>query len=549
MLPPVSYKSATIFHSLSSALMSLLLLTTPAAVLAKGGKAENPQGRPEASQPDDAIQVDAETAKRLGIKVEPVTRQQLAVGIKTTGQIETLPNQKVDVTAPIDGTVVELLVNPGAFVTKGQTVAVLSSPELAQLRVDSVQKRAEAEPGAQQALADLRLAQQNYERQRLMVAADLKQAQTQMAYAQEKYDRDRELAAAGALARRPLLESNTQLAQAKAALIKTASRLPVLEALAQLKRAQAAVEVAQSKVRLSSAAYQARLQQLGISANAKGLVTVATPISGIVADRQITLGETISLQAASKPLMTILNDNRVWATANIYEKDLDKVERTQQVRVRAASLPNCTFEGKITFIGAVVEGGTRAVPVKAELDNSHRLLKPGMFADLEILTDRTPKAILAIPRTAVVEANAKKIVYVQNGNAYRPVQVTLGRTSSNLVELKSGLIGAERVVTEGATLLYAQSLGGSSMSTGDDDKKAAQGNVSSNGKSQLHWWLVLPIGAAMAGTFWVGRRSRPRMVLLRDPEYEGAADKLEDYPHTPGSRVKSHSDSQQPDQD
>jgi len=529
--------------------MSLLLLTAPAAVLAKGGQGENLQGRPEASQPDDAIHVDAETAKRLGIKVEPVIRQRLAVGLKTTGQIETLPNQKVDVTAPIDGTVVKLLVNSGDKVSKGQTVAVLSSPELAQLRVDSVQKLAESEPSLQQALADLRLAEPNYERQRLMAAADLKQAQTELAYAQEKYDRDQELAAAGALARRPLLESKTQLAQAKAALIKTASRLPVLEALDQLKRAQAAVEVAQSKVRLSSAAYQARLQQLGISANAKGLVTVATPISGIVADRQITLGETVSLQAGSKPLMTILNDNRVWATANIYEKDLDKVERTQQVRVRAASLPNRTFEGKITFIGAVVEGGTRAVPVKAELDNSHRLLKPGMFADLEILTDRTPKAILAIPRTAVVDANAKKIVYVQNGNAYRPVEVTLGRTSGNLVELKSGLIGAERVVTEGATLLYAQSLGGSSMSTGDDDKKAAQGNVSSNGKSQLPWWLVLPIGAAMAGAFWVGRRSRPRMVLLRDPEYEGAADKLEDYPHTPGSRVKSHSDSQQPDQD
>jgi len=276
MLPPISYKSATIFHSLSSALMSLLLLTAPAAVLAKGGQGENLQGRPEASQPDDAIHVDAETAKRLGIKVEPVIRQRLAVGLKTTGQIETLPNQKVDVTAPIDGTVVKLLVNSGDKVSKGQTVAVLSSPELAQLRVDSVQKLAESEPSLQQALADLRLAEPNYERQRLMAAADLKQAQTELAYAQEKYDRDQELAAAGALARRPLLESKTQLAQAKAALIKTASRLPVLEALDQLKRAQAAVEVAQSKVRLSSAAYQARLQQLGISANAKGLVTVAT---------------------------------------------------------------------------------------------------------------------------------------------------------------------------------------------------------------------------------------------------------------------------------
>ncbi|HBE33924.1 MAG TPA: efflux RND transporter periplasmic adaptor subunit, partial [Cyanobacteria bacterium UBA11368] len=61
----------------------------------------------ETTQVSDAIEVDTEIANRLGIKVEPVTRQQLAIGIKTTGQIETLPSQKVEVTAPIPGKVVD----------------------------------------------------------------------------------------------------------------------------------------------------------------------------------------------------------------------------------------------------------------------------------------------------------------------------------------------------------------------------------------------------------------------------------------------------------
>lgn len=539
--------------------MSLLLVVSPITVLANNsqGKDLQEQGTTEPTQTTGAIQVDSETAKRLGIKVEPVTRQPLAVGIKTTGQIETLPNQKVDVTAPINGTVVELLVKPGALVTKGQTVAVLSSPELAQLRIDSVQKRAEAEPNLQQAQADLQLAQANLERQRQLVAADIRQAHSQLALAQERYDRDKELVAAGAIPRRQAQEDATKLAEVQALVAKAESRLPVLEAQAQLKRAQAVVEAAQSRIRLSSAAYQARLQQLATRANAKGLVTVTAPISGIVANRQITPGETVTVEAGSKPLMTIVNDNRVWATANIYEKDLDKVESGQQVRVKVTSLPNRIFEGRITFIGAVVEGATRVVPVKAELDNSNQLLKPGMFASLEILTDRTPIAVLAIPSMAVVESDGKQIVFVQEANAYRPVEVTLGRTSGSLVEVKSGLVDGERVVTEGATLLYAKSQGGSGIPTDNDDKPATGSGGSSSSKMQFPWWLVLPIGGALAGAFWLGRRTQPRVESPYGsetevsilPEEGGAVHPVKDSPDAPNSYVSQRNDSHRPHQD
>ena len=306
----------------SGVLLILVSLAAPSAILAHGGHGDEFQEGTSASQSVNSIQVDVETTKRLGIKVEPAWRQQLAVSLKTTGQIETLPNRKVAVTAPIDGTVVELQAKPGDRVTKGQIVAVLSSPELAQLRVDSVQKQAEAEPSLQQALADLRLAKENYDRQQTLVATDIQQQEAKLAIAQEKHNRDQALVVTGALERRAMLDSATQVAEAKIELSKAQSRLPALEAKAQLKRATAAVEVAQSRIRLSSAAYQARLQQLSTLANAKGLVTVAAPISGMVADREITLGETISLQASNKPLMTILDDRSVFATANIYEKDL-----------------------------------------------------------------------------------------------------------------------------------------------------------------------------------------------------------------------------------
>jgi len=561
---PDRSKPPTAIRCVSGTLLSLILIATPAAVLAHGGNGgADFAGGNAATQATNPIKVDATTAKRLGIKVEPVTRQRLAVGIKTNGQIETLPNRQVEVTAPIDGTIVELLVKPGDKVSQGQAVAVLSSPELAQLRVDTVQRRADAEPALQQAIADLRLAQQNYERQQIVVATDIQQAQSQLAFAQERYKREKEGADIGVIPRRQAQEDATQVAVAKATLAKAASRLPLLEAQNQLKRAQAAVKAAQDRVSLSSAAYQARLQQLGNRANAKGLVTVAAPISGTVADREITLGETISLQAASKPLMTILNDSKVFATANIYEKDLNSVQIGQRVRVNVASLPNHTFTGKIALIGSVVQGDTRVVPVKAELDNSSGLLRPGMFAELEVLTDRIPTAVLAIPTTAVVDANGKKIVYVQNGDAYQPVEVTLGQTSGDTVEVKTGLFEGDRIVTQRAPELYAQSLRGgipqADPDGGNDQpaaSKDAKPSVSTPG-TQLPWWIALPIGGAIAaGAFWAGRRTKPQGLIMQykaDDQAEGTPDlpsraieSHSDNHHIPSGRIESHNETKRP---
>ena len=548
------FRSPVSIFYFSGILLSFSLFIDPVAVFAHAGHGnEFHESGGDAAQIPAAISVDAETSKRIGIKVEPVKAQRLAVGIKTTGQIEALPNQKVEVTAPVAGKVVELLVKPGDKVSKGQSVAVLSSSELGQLRVESLSKRAEAEADLQQAEGDLKLARENYDRQLEISAAEIAQAQTQLAavtkqyqqeqelvnkrsvvqaakenyqrqveiaqaeiaraeteltVAKEQFDRDKELVAAGAIARRAMLESQAHFAEAKSAVAKAKSRPEVIQAQTQikqaevdlpmrelrdsqgrvaeakaqltralsrrevlaaenqLKRGKTAVEVAQSRIRLADAAYQARLQQLGTVANEKGLVTVVAPISGTVAAREITPGESVN---AEKPLMSLLNDSRVFATANIYEKDLNQVKQGQEVRVKVANLPDRTFNGKITFIGSSVEGETRVVPVKAELDNINGELKPGLFAELEILTDKTATNILAIPSAAVVDVSGKKTVYVKNGDAFQAAEVEIGQTSGDLVEIKRGLFEGDLIVTQRAPQLYAQSLRG-----GNKDSKTEE---------------------------------------------------------------------------
>lgn len=136
------------------------------------------------------------------------------------------------------------------------------------------------------------------------------------------------------------------------------------------------------------------------------------------------------------------------------------------------------------------------VPVKAVLDNSSSLLKPGIFAEVEVLTNRIPTPILAIKSSAVVDANGKKLVYLQNGNAYQPVEVNLGQMFGDMVEIKSGLFEGDLIVTQRAPQLYAQSLRSGVKA---QESRGAGGTEESEGENDLAtgslpWWLVVPVG-------------------------------------------------------
>jgi len=153
-----------------------------------------------------------------------------------------------------------------------------------------------------------------------------------------------------------------------------------------------------------------------------------------------------------------------------------------------------------------------------------------MFAELEVLTDKTSTPVIAIPTASVVDANGKKVVYIQNGNAFQSTEVTLGQTSGNMVEIKSGLFDGDVVVTQRATQLYAQSLRGGSKPASGETKEGHTHTEATQVKANLPipLWLfgaggaaVIGAGAFAAGNFWSSRRMRGSFVPVAHPKYEG----------------------------
>jgi cobalt-zinc-cadmium efflux system membrane fusion protein len=499
-------------------LMLGLLVLSPKATFAHAGHGDEFH-QSESAQSAQGISLDADTIRRLGIQVESLQPRSLMTGLRATGQIETLPQQRVEVTTPVGGKLLKLLVNPGAKVKAGQPVALMTSAELADLRTTALDRQSSAIAAVEQAQVDLRLAQENYRQQQRLAQSEIEEARIAKAFAQERYDRDRELEANGALPRRQLLESEVALARAKAELTKAQSRLPVSEAQAQLRRAQSALKTAQKQVILSEQTYQTRLQQLGTNARADGTILIKAPMAGVILDpastpeHEIKVGE--SREEAGEAIFSIINSQQVQVAVNIYEKDLPKIRQGQQLRGWVSSSPQQTFTGQINQIGSVVEGESRVIPVKATLDNSDGQLKPGLFVELEVLTDRTPTPVLAVPQSAVVKTNDQQtLVFVQNGKVFEPITVTLGQVSGDWVEIKEGLFVGDLVVTQRAHQLYAQSLRGKKPEPAETPPPTTENKFS---LPLVSGWLVFlggtTTGLALfwAGSFW-GKRQQSQSL-------------------------------------
>lgn len=236
-----------------------------------------------ASQRVSIVEVPSDIQKALGLKVSAVREQVLGTGVAANGRIEALPDRIAQINAPVVGRVLRLAVQSGQAVKTGQTLVVLDSPEIRQLAVE--QERARAESGAQ-----------------------VNAARSRVNLAKSTYGREKELVA-----------------------LKISARKDFQVAEAELRQAEAELAVVRSRLQLSGSALRSRLAGLGqgrAQAQADGSVVLTSPLSGVVTAQQVTAGEAVE---PGKTLFEVVNTTRVWATAQVYEKDLGRVRTGQSI--------------------------------------------------------------------------------------------------------------------------------------------------------------------------------------------------------------------------
>ena len=183
--------------------------------------------------------------------------------------------------------------------------------------------------------------------------------------------------------------------------------------------------------------------------------TVVAPQDGFIMEKMILPGQKID---EGMKAYRIADLGMVWVQAQIYEQDLQFISLGQEADVSLSYMPDRKFRGRVTYIYPTVDEKTRTAKVRMEFHNPGYLLKPGMFATVELKAELANDALL-VPDSAVLRSGEKNTAFVAlDGGKFEPRVITLGpRGEGNVYQVLSGLNEGERVVTSGQFMLDSES--------------------------------------------------------------------------------------------
>lgn len=176
---------------------------------------------------------------------------------------------------------------------------------------------------------------------------------------------------------------------------------------------------------------------------------IRAPFDGVVGIRQISPGQYLEKGYQIAPLVSL---TPILADFTLAERYVADLAVNQSVQLQVQAYPDEIFEGRIQAVNPNLDSDTRTLSIRALIDNAELKLKPGMFANINILVSQ-PKTVLTLPDTTithntygenvfiVIDRDDKKIV------EHRTVKV--GQSRHGRVEILQGLSLNDTVVDEG----------------------------------------------------------------------------------------------------
>lgn len=249
---------------------------------------------------------------------------------------------------------------------------------------------------------------------------------------------------------RPLLsiandEYRLRLQQAEAATANLRARFQRLEAM-MAEELATAEEFEAARSDLASAEADEGLARLNL-----GYTTVRAPFTGRVTRRLVDVGQNM---ASGTPLVVMADFKPLLARIHVPSREFKELRRDQKVNLVLDS-DGELLEGVITLVSPVIDPESGTIKLTVEIPEYPPDTRPGDFAQVRIVTELRPEALL-VPRTALVTDKGESVVYLAvegEGAAGAPVAerrtVTVGFTDDEHAEITAGLREGESVVVRG----------------------------------------------------------------------------------------------------
>ena len=380
--------------------------------------------------------------------------------IEATGNLTS--DAQTDVAPAVGGKIVEVNFDIGSYVSQGSVLLRLD-PRDALIRLDQTRAQVEqarqavqqAESNADQALANLRQTQarlgvRDGETFQIKDFSQVKSITAQLELAEKELRRTERLLETGDVSRSSYDQRKSQRDALLGQLDEARSNAAV--AIKAIDTARAAYEAQRSAVGVARAALGASQTQVDAAQKAVSDTNVLAPISGYVAERTADVGEYISPNTPNTKIATIVRTSTLRARIDVSEQDIAKVSTGQGVSVQTSAWPDRNFAGVIVRISPSLNATARTLTVEAEIQNVDGLLKPGQFATVRI-TQSKPEPAVMVPVRAVRTAGDTNSVFVVKDGIAREQFVQLGLLENDLIQIKSGVIEGDLVVTSDLTQL------------------------------------------------------------------------------------------------
>ena len=418
------------------------------------------------------------------VKVD--VRPELRSTVTASGEVR--PVRYIKLTSEIAGRILEIYVNPGDQVTKGQALVRIDPTQLqssqeaqwaaTQASLNDVQNARNAVGSAQQGLTVAEAGVSQAKQATVSAEIELKTTEREL-------KRATNLVESNVLSRSEYDAARDRYDQAKAKL--EAQNIAVKEATERANQQRAAVKEAQTAVRSSEMRANQQQALLRGQANQREKATQYSPLNGVVADIPTRVGEYAVSALSSTPLMTIADMSTINVEVNVDETEIASVDVGQQAKVKVDALGDkeltavITQKNPLAIAKSDTQGGlsnrvnvqeAKEFKVTLELkdfsDDERSKLRPGMSATATITT-KTKTNVIAVPLQAIVEKapptpgptlagsaptpssekpKEQKGVYIlDKNNKVKFVEVTTGITGESDIEIATGLQAGTEVIT------------------------------------------------------------------------------------------------------
>jgi len=182
--------------------------------------------------------------------------------------------------------------------------------------------------------------------------------------------------------------------------------------------------------------------------------SIRAPFSGVLGIRHIDTGQYVP---PGTILVSLQDYSLLYADFAVAEKYFPDVDTGLKVEFHVSAYGDQTFIGDVQALEAKVNEATRNISVRAQLKNEDNLLRPGMYADIDLLLNKSVDTVV-VPATAIVYSSFGNALFVvEEGDEgkmmVRRVQVTTGEQRGDQIAILTGLKGGEQVVQAGVSKL------------------------------------------------------------------------------------------------